>query len=118
MGKLSWFTAGVVAGLTAAAVGQELARRPEERTWKGKVAGVPYNLHVPEWRSVANEYWNPASNKVLAPHAIGIGWGINFAAVTQRARGVATNIQHLVEQAGDSSTSADHHQEIPEPIER
>lgn len=118
MGKLNWFTAGVIAGLTAAAVGQELARSPEDRTWKGKVAGVPYNFRVPEWGEIANEYWNPASDKVLTPHAIGLGWGINLAAVVQRARGAMENVQHLVEQAGDSTVRTDHHQEIPEPIER
>jgi hypothetical protein len=118
MGKLNWFTAGVIAGLTAAAIGQELARRPEERTWKGKVAGVPYNLHVPEWGQIANEYWNPASDKVLAPHAIGLGWGVNFAAVVGRVRSVAGQVQHLVEQAGDSTAKSDHHQEIREPVER
>lgn len=117
MGKLSWFTAGVVAGLTAAAIGQELARPQQERTWKGKVAGVPYNFRVPEWGAIANEYWNPASNNIMAPHAIGLGWGINFAAVFQRLRGAAMNVQHMMEQASDS-TSADHHQEVPEPIER
>lgn len=118
MGKLSWFTAGVIAGLTAAAIGQELARQPEDRTWKGKVAGVPYNFHVPEWGEVVNEYWNPASNKVLSPHAIGLGWGINFAAVAQRMRGLAGNMQHLMEQAGDSAAKSDHHRQVPEPIEQ
>ena len=120
MGKLSWFTAGVIAGLAAAAVGQELARPPEDRTWKGKVAGVPYNFRVPEWGQIANEYWNPASNKVLAPHTIGLGWGVNFAAVVNRVRGAVDSVQRMVEQSSDSTTTArpDYSQEIPEPIER
>src|SRR5262244_3122155 len=118
MGKLNWFTAGVIAGLTAAAIGQELARPAEERTWKGKIAGVPYNFHVPEWGQIANEYWNPASDKVLSPHAIGLGWGINFAAVAQRAQGIVQSVQRLVEQAGDSAAEPDHRQPVPEPIER
>ncbi len=118
MGKLSWFTAGVVAGLSAAAIGQELARQPEERTWKGKVAGVPYNFHAPEWGRIANEYWNPASNNLLTPHAIGLGWGINFAAVAQRARGVADSVRQMVEQAGGSQAQSNHHQQVPEPLER
>jgi hypothetical protein len=120
MGKLSWFTAGVIAGLAAAAVGQELARPPEDRTWKGKVAGVPYNFRVPEWGQIANEYWNPASDKVLAPHTIGLGWGVNFAAVVNRVRGGVENVRHMVEQASNDSTTtgANHSQEIPEPIER
>ena len=75
MGKLTWFTAGVIAGLSAAAIGQELARHPNERTWKGKVAGVPYNFHVAEWSEVAKGYWNPANEKVLSTRGIGLGWG-------------------------------------------
>ena len=86
MAKLNWFVAGVVAGLTAAAIGQELAREPEERTWQGRVAGVPYNFRFGEWGAIANEYWNPESDRILAPHAIGLGWGINFAALARRAQ--------------------------------
>lgn len=86
MAKFNWFVAGVMAGLTAAAIGQELAREPEERTWKGRVAGVPYNFRIGEWGAVAKEYWNPESDHILSPHAIGIGWGINFAALSRRAQ--------------------------------
>lgn len=86
MGKLSWFVAGAVAALTAAAIGQELARQPEERTWKGRVAGVPYNFRVGEWSALASEYWNPDSDAIFSPHAIGLGWGINFAALARRAQ--------------------------------
>jgi hypothetical protein len=78
-----------MAGLSAAAIGQELAKEPEARTWKGKVAGVPYNFNLPEWGAVAGEYWNPASDQILAPHALGLGWGINFAALARRAQALA-----------------------------
>ena len=86
MGKLSTFTAGVVTGLTAAAIGQELAKEPAERTWQGKVAGVPYNFRLNDWSDIAREYWNPQSDRILTPHAIGIGWGVNLAAVVRRVR--------------------------------
>ena len=86
MGKFSWFVAGVMAGLTAAAIGQELARPPAERTWKGRVAGVPYNFRVSDWSTVAAEYWNPERDAIFSPHAIGLGWGINFAALARRAQ--------------------------------
>lgn len=118
MGKLTWFTAGVIAGLSAAAIGQELARHPNERTWKGKVAGVPYNFHVAEWSEVAKGYWDPANEKVLSSRAIGLGWGVNFAAVTQKAQGLVENVQHMVQQAGDSSAQSNHHQQVSEPVER
>lgn len=82
--KSSWFVVGVIAGLAAAAVGQELAKAPDDRTWKGTVAGVPYNFRLEEWPAVTNEYWNPDSDKVLVPHTLGLGWGINFAALKRR----------------------------------
>lgn len=82
--KMSWFAAGAVAGLTAAAIGQELAKAPEDRTWKGTIAGVPYNFRLEEWPEITNEYWNPDSDKVLVPHTIGLGWGVNFAALKRR----------------------------------
>jgi hypothetical protein len=84
--KLNWFVAGVTAGLTAAAIGQELAKPPKERTWKGRVAGVPYSFRLSEWPEVANEYWNPESDEIITPHVIGLGWGVNFAALLRRAQ--------------------------------
>lgn len=80
------FVIGVVVGLSAAAIGNELEKPPEQRTWKGRIAGVPYNFRVWEWQNIAREYWNPASDHILAEHAIGIGWGINFAALSRRAQ--------------------------------
>jgi Family of unknown function (DUF5808) len=103
MGKLNAFAAGVVVGLAAAAIGQELQKRPEERTWKGTVGGVPYNFRIPDWPNLAAEYWNPNSDRVFSPHAIGLGWGVNFAAVANRAR------QFM------EAPEAPH---IPEPVER
>lgn len=82
--RSNWFAVGVVAGLAAAAIGQELAKAPEARTWKGTVAGVPYNFRLEEWPEVTNEYWNPESDKILTPHTIGLGWGVNFAALKRR----------------------------------
>ena len=82
--KLSWFAVGVAAGLSAAAIGQELAKPKEARTWKGTVAGVPYNFRLEDWPESANEFWNPESEKILVPHTIGLGWGVNFAALKRR----------------------------------
>lgn len=84
--KTNWFVMGVAAGLSAAAIGQELAKAPEQRTWKGTIAGVPYNFRVDEWPDLANEFWNPESDRILMPHTIGLGWGVNFAALLTRAQ--------------------------------
>ena len=84
--KLNWFIGGLTAGLTAAAIGQELAKPRAERTWKGRVAGVPYSFRLSEWPDAANEYWNPDSDQIITPHVIGLGWGVNFAALARRAQ--------------------------------
>ncbi|HLZ23406.1 MAG TPA: hypothetical protein VKQ30_14935 [Ktedonobacterales bacterium] len=97
------FVTGVVVGLAAAAIGQELAKEPEARTWKGKVAGVPYNFRLGEWPDIAGEYWNPESEQIFRPHAIGLGWGVNLAAVVNRARAMM---------------EAQEQRQIPEPVER
>ncbi|HEV2237484.1 MAG TPA: DUF5808 domain-containing protein [Ktedonobacterales bacterium] len=89
MGKFRWFVIGIVAGLTAAAIGEELKRAPEQREWKGTIAGVPYNFRPGEWSTIAHEYWDPASDRVMTPHAIGLGWGVNLAAVLGRLRALA-----------------------------
>ena len=107
------FVAGVVTGLAAAAIGQELAKEPSQRTWRGKVAGVPYNFRVAEWSDIANEYWNPSSDQILTPHAIGLGWGINFATVVRRAQRLMQTLQTT-----QPSDSTDQQRRIPEPVER
>jgi hypothetical protein len=89
MGKFRWFVFGVITGLSAAAIGEELKLPPEQRAWKGTVAGVPYNFRFDEWSGIAREYWDPTSNNILTPHAVGLGWGVNFAAVVSRVRAMA-----------------------------
>jgi hypothetical protein len=81
MSKLSWFIAGAVTALTAAAISKEMEKPVAERAWKGTIAGIPYNLNIPSWPDIAREYWNPESDQILSPHAIGIGWGVNLAAL-------------------------------------
>jgi hypothetical protein len=103
MGKLNWFVGGIVTGLTIAAISKELEQPPEQRTWKGTVAGVPYNFRLNQWGDIAREYWNPESDQIVTPHALGMGWGVNFAAVSQR-------VQQLIESRDG--------QPAPEPVER
>jgi hypothetical protein len=84
MRRLGWIVAGVVIGLAAAAISKEMEKPPAARTWQGTVAGVPYNFNLANWVNTAGEYWNPASDQILTPHAIGLGWGINVAALVRR----------------------------------
>ena len=110
MGKMNSFVTGVMTGLAAAAIGQELQKPREERTWQGKVAGVPYNFRVQDWGKIAGEYWNPESDQIIVPHVIGLGWGVNFAALVRR-------VQHLAEPQQQSERH-DEAPRLPEPVER
>lgn len=116
MAKLNTFVTGVVVGLAAAAVGQELQKDPEERTWKGKVAGIPYNFNVREWGDIANEYWNPSSDQIFQPHVIGLGWGVNFAALLRRGQQLAQQAQQQAQQTQQPDQAQ--RRRIPEPAER
>lgn len=111
MSKLSTFTSGVIVGLIAAAIGQELAKEPEQRTWKGKVAGIPYNFRLAEWSDISGEYWNPENDHIITPHVIGMGWGINFAAIANR-------LQQMSQSNLPESRPTSQSKQIPEPAER
>ena len=75
------FTIGVV----CAAVLRELNQPASDRTWHGRVLGfVPYDFRTPTPEKVKDEFWNPESDTILAPHAFGVGWGVNFGAIAKK----------------------------------
>ncbi len=67
----------LLAVLVGAAVADQLRRPAGERTWQGKIVGVPYDFRVPTVERVRNTFWNPNNPNLLVPHAFGIGWSIN-----------------------------------------
>ena len=79
---------GLAAGLTAAAVRQELQQPPGKRAWHGRVGGVPYDFRPPDARRVRSSVFNPEDPRLLTEHPLGIGWTLNlgrFAAPQTRA---------------------------------
>jgi hypothetical protein len=68
----------VTAGLTAAAVVQELRRPPRKRKWHGRIVGVPYDFRRPTWKRVRRAWWSPRDRRVLMPRAFGLGWDLNL----------------------------------------
>jgi hypothetical protein len=70
--------------LLAAVVGKALAdelRTPSgDRTWHGKVAGVPYDFRPPTPSRVKKEFWSPEDPYIM-PHSFGVGWGINVGRI-------------------------------------
>ncbi|WP_037570480.1 DUF5808 domain-containing protein [Phaeacidiphilus oryzae] len=78
-----------VLGLLGAAVVKELRQPAAERTWTGRVVGVPYDLRRPTVGKVRREYWDPENPALFTPHSFGIGYGVNLARVGALARRAA-----------------------------
>jgi Family of unknown function (DUF5808) len=72
--------------LTLAAVAQELNKPESQRTWHGRVAGVPYDFRFPTPKRFRDAYWNPDDERVFTDKVVGIGWAINFAQLLARLR--------------------------------
>lgn len=69
---------GLLAFLVVNAIREQLRRPPEERTWHGRIYGIPYDFRLPTPERVRATYWNDQTSQVLLPHAFGLGWGLNF----------------------------------------
>ena len=62
----------------AIAITQQLQRPPEERTWYGKIAGIPYDFRIPTVERIRAAFWNKDTSQIFLPQAFGIGWSINM----------------------------------------
>ena len=62
----------------AIVITQQLQRPPEERTWYGKIAGIPYDFRLPTVERIRNTFWNKDTSQIFLPQAFGIGWSINM----------------------------------------
>lgn len=76
----------VAALVLGAVIMKELRKSPGERTWHGKLGIVPYDLRPPTLARVRSTFWNPDDRRVVVPHAYGVGWTINVAALVNRVR--------------------------------
>ncbi|MFC5905884.1 DUF5808 domain-containing protein [Streptacidiphilus monticola] len=70
--------------LVGAAVAKELARPAAERTWHGRIVGLPYDFRPPTAERLRAEFWAPDNPALFTPHAFGIGYGVNLARVAGR----------------------------------
>ena len=64
--------------LVSAAIRDQLRRPPEERTWHGRIFGIPYDFRFPTLERLRDAFWNKDTPQLLTPQAFGIGWTINF----------------------------------------
>ncbi|MEP7763933.1 DUF5808 domain-containing protein [Sanguibacter sp. 25GB23B1] len=76
----------VTLALAAAAVVRELRLPRGERSWHGRIVGVPYDLRRPTWERVRQSWWAPADPRLVTPRAFGVGWAINLGRITELAR--------------------------------
>jgi len=75
--RLRRAAAGVATGLAALAVVQQLLRPRDERTWQGRVLGVPYDFRVPTVARIRQRLWAPEDPHLLTPRVLGVGWTLN-----------------------------------------
>ena len=68
----------------AIAITQQLQRPPEERTWYGKIAGIPYDFRIPTVERIRATFWNKDTSQILLPQVFGIGWSINLYPIIHR----------------------------------
>jgi uncharacterized protein DUF5808 len=80
--------------LTLAAVAQELNKPEGERTWHGRIAGVPYDFRFPTFQRFRDAYWNPNDPRIFTDRVVGIGWALNFAQLIPRLQ---VGYRHLAE---------------------
>ncbi len=67
-----------IAGLMGLAVREQLQMPSEERTWHGRLFGIPYDFRRPTSERLRETFWNKDTARVLVPQAFGMGWSINF----------------------------------------
>lgn len=72
--------------LALAAVAQELSKPDAERSWHGRIFGVPYDFRWPTIQRFREAYWNPDDPRIFTDRVIGVGWAVNFAQLLPRLR--------------------------------
>jgi hypothetical protein len=66
------------AALTTAAIADQVRRPVDQRTWTGRIAGVPYDFRPPTVDRVLDKVWDPGNPSIMAPTVWGVGWSINL----------------------------------------
>jgi hypothetical protein len=68
--------------MVISAIGQELSKPAEERTWQGQVwRVVPYDFRPPTWARLRDTLWAPDNPQIFPPRVFGVGWSVNLGRV-------------------------------------
>jgi hypothetical protein len=70
--------------ILAAVLVPPLVLRLLGRPRSGRFLGVPYDFSAPTAAKLRRTAWNPADDRVLAPHVYGWGYSVNFHALGRR----------------------------------
>jgi len=84
MSKLKRYIFFASLAVSAAAIVQELSKPKGQRTWHGKVAGVPYDFRMPSFDRFKNAWWNPEDPRMFTPRDFGVGWAVNLPRLIER----------------------------------
>lgn len=87
--RLSGLDGALLAGslaLLGAALVRELRTPEADRTWQGRLLGIPYDLRAPTPSRLRAAFWAPEDPRVLTPRPAGIGWGINVGRLVRGRR--------------------------------
>ena len=68
----------IVMVLVGASIWEQLHLPPEQRTWQGRIIGIPYDFRWPTLERIREKVWNKSTSRILTPHLFGVGWSINF----------------------------------------
>jgi len=77
---------GILAALAAiAAIVEQMKLPARERTWHGKVYGVPYDFRRPTLGRLRQSWWNPDDPTLFTGRTFGVGWAVNIHRLLQIA---------------------------------
>lgn len=77
--RLNTLLGAAAVGLGVAAVVTELRKPPHQREGYGRVAGiVPYDFRPPTPEKLRRTFWDPDGDRLIVPHAFGVGWTVNL----------------------------------------
>ncbi|MDX6203931.1 MAG: hypothetical protein QOF82_2273 [Frankiales bacterium] len=72
-------------GIVAQAIIEQLREDKADRTWQGKVAGVPYDFRPPTPARIKKAFWAP-EEAFVTPHSPGVGWSVNLGRIVYEVK--------------------------------
>ena len=66
------------AGLAGVAIVEQLRRPKAERTWQGRIVGIPYDFRKPDMERMRSSNWNSETSDIIVPQPFGVGWTFNL----------------------------------------